>query len=51
VLFKLKGGKVTAEVKNVDSYLAIDLGIAKAHFEIGAGGKFSMGNGSEFKKE
>lgn len=36
--FTYKSGVVTAEVKGSDNYKLIDLGIAKAHFEIGAGG-------------
>lgn len=51
VIFKLLNGKITAEVKDISSYQAIDLGIAKAHFEIGSGGSFRLGNGAEFTKE
>lgn len=50
VFFRYFHGKITAEVKNINDYQAIDLGIAKAHFEIGAGGKFGFGNGAEFVK-
>ncbi len=50
VFFRLNGERVTAAVKNSEGYQAIDLGIAKAHFEIGAGGKFELGNGAAFTK-
>ncbi len=46
VHFSYKSGIVTAEIKNTDNHEPIDLGIAKAHFEIGAGGKFGLGNGA-----
>lgn len=50
VHFSYKSGVVTAEIKNTDNHMPIDLGIAKAHFEIGAGGKFELGNVAAFIK-
>lgn len=52
VFFSYKNGAVTAAVKNpTDIGSAFDLGIAKLHFEIGAGGgAWEFGNGSAFKK-
>lgn len=50
VHFKYIAGVVTAEVANTESSLPIDLGIAKSHFEIGAGGKFELGNSAVFHK-
>jgi len=41
---------VMASVKNYNSHQAIDLGIAKLHFEISAGGKFAFGNNAVFTK-
>lgn len=51
VYFRSVNGIITAEVSNMNSHQSIDLGIAKAHFEIGAGGKFEFGNGAAFTKE
>ncbi len=54
VKFRFQKGKVTAEVDNIeDSSKAVDLGIAKLHFEIGAkaagvNGKWTFGNKAEF---
>jgi len=50
VLFHLKDCVVTASVKNTSKYLvAFDLGIAKLHFEIGAGGgSWLWGSGGRF---
>lgn len=50
VYFTLKNGSVIAEVKNTEHLQPIDLGIAKAHFEIGAGGRFELGNKGLFTK-
>lgn len=50
VHFEYKNGTVTATVKSIERHQLIDLGIAKAHFEIGAGGKFDFGNGASFLK-
>jgi len=50
VMFSYKDGKVTAGVKNYnDIGTVLDLGIAKAHFELGVGnGKWEFGNHAEF---
>lgn len=50
VHFTYQSGAVTAEVSKPESHEAIDLGIAKAHFELAAGGRFSFGNKAPFKK-
>lgn len=48
VFFHFKQGEVTAEVKDTTHLQQVDLGIAKAHFEIGAGrGRFELGNKSK----
>ena len=52
VLFSYKDGVVTAAVEDItgDGF-AFDLGIAKLHFEIGAGGgSWEFGNGAVFKR-
>ena len=51
VLFQFKNGVVTAKVSNTENHQLIDLGIAKAHFELGACGKFEFGNNAPFKKQ
>ena len=50
VTFHYKDDTVTAKVPNYDGpYEAFDLGIAKAHFEIGTGsGSWQWGNGAKF---
>ena len=50
VLFTLKKGKVTAHIeKETDTGTVFDLGIAKLHFELGAGqGSWVFGNHGEF---
>lgn len=48
VMFKYENNTVSAEIANDYSMDLIDLGIAKKHFEIGAGGKFEFGNGGTF---
>jgi hypothetical protein len=49
VHFEYLSGVITAEVKHSDNHQPIDLGIAKLHFEIGAGsGKFELGNKGKF---
>ena len=49
VTFTYIAGKVTAEVKGAQ---AVDLGIAKLHFELGAGGgTWKWGNSTEFVKK
>lgn len=48
VLFLYQHGIVSAEVKEPTHLQLVDLGIAKAHFEIGAGrGRFELGNGAK----
>jgi len=51
VVFTYKNGAVTASVKDINiAGMALDLGIAKLHFELGAGGgKWDWGNGALFK--
>lgn len=48
VMFKYEGNILSASI--VDDYAMdlIDLGIAKRHFELEAGGKFELGNGGAF---
>ncbi|MDR3313753.1 MAG: nitroreductase [Oscillospiraceae bacterium] len=49
VLFSYKNGAVTAVVSDYDSAsMAIDLGIAKRHFALAAGGAWGWGNGAAF---
>jgi len=52
VTFTYKNGVVTASVNDINiPGIELDLGIAKLHFELGAGGgEWSWGNGSVFKK-
>lgn len=52
VLFSYRCGNVTASVPNPsDIGSAFDLGIAKLHFEVGAGGgAWTFGNGAAFKR-
>ncbi len=47
--FHYDGTTLTADVKNDYFMDFIDLGIAKLHFEIGAGGKFQFGNGAKYE--
>lgn len=51
VRFSYQSDKVTAFVNGKLFYEFIDLGIAKAHFEIAAVGKFEFGNHGVFHKE
>jgi len=53
VMFSFENGKVSATVKDISNTLmAIDFGIAKLHFELGAGGgKWEWGNGGIFTHE
>ncbi len=46
--FKYENNTLSAQIANDYSMDMIDLGIAKKHFEIGAGGKFEFGNGGIF---
>lgn len=48
VHFTYRQGKVTAEIPADSEHEWIDLGIAKLHFELAAGGKFELGNQAEF---
>ena len=50
VYFIFKNGTVTAEVTHTQNHQPIDLGIAKSHFEIAAGGRFELGNQGSFTK-
>jgi hypothetical protein len=52
VMFTYQNGIVTASVKSIASEgYALDLGIAKLHFELGAGGgTWTFGNGAVFSK-
>ncbi len=52
VRFALSGGEVTATVPNIaDIGTALDFGIAKLHFELGArSGKWDWGNGAAFHR-
>lgn len=49
--FDYKGGVLTASVPDEYAMDLVDLGIAKKHFEFGAGGRFAFGNGAAYKKE
>ena len=49
--FLWKDGRVFVQNEGNFSYQSIDLGIAKAHFALGAGGRFEPGERSEFVKE
>lgn len=46
--FKYENNILSAQIVDDYSMDLIDLGIAKKHFEIGAGGKFEFGNGGIF---
>jgi hypothetical protein len=48
VAFTMKHGIVTAGVSDTKSHQGIDLGIAKVHFELAAGGRFKLGNYAPF---
>lgn len=47
-IFKYENNVLSAQIAEDYSMDLIDLGIAKKHFEIGAGGKFELGNGGTF---
>ena len=48
-VFKYKDGQVTASITNPTETAMIDLGIAKLHFELGAGGgSWEYGNGGHY---
>lgn len=48
VTFRYENDILSAQIVNDYSMDLIDLGIAKKHFEIGAGGVFELGNGGVF---
>lgn len=51
VRFSFHDSCVTASVEHPETHEGIDLGIAKCHFEIGAGsGHWEWGNGAQFKR-
>ncbi|MGF7011892.1 nitroreductase [Lachnospiraceae bacterium PF1-22] len=51
VTFTCRDDLVTASVSDISTHaMAIDLGIAKAHFALGAGGSWEWGNGEKFNK-
>ncbi len=50
VRFTYKDNTVSAKVGKTDAFQLVDLGIAKCHFEIAAGGKFLLGNGNFWQK-
>lgn len=52
VTFHYDKGRVTATVEKMELFLPTDLGIAKLHFELGAGsGWWDWGNGADFHRE
>jgi len=51
VMFKYENNILSAQIADDYSMDMIDLGIAKKHFEIGAGGTFEFGNGGIFHLE
>jgi len=48
VMFKYENNILSAQIADDYSMDMIDLGIAKKHFDIEAGGKFEFGNGGIF---
>ncbi len=51
VRFSWKGGKLTARIPDTYALQWVDLGIAKFHFVLAAGGKFPWGNGAAWESE
>lgn len=49
VMFLEKGGILQAYVPDTDTFDRVDLGIAKLHFELAAGGRFELGNGGAYR--
>ncbi|SHN74634.1 hypothetical protein SAMN02745215_02540 [Desulfitobacterium chlororespirans DSM 11544] len=47
-MFKYENNSLSAGIADDYAMDLVDLGIAKKHFEIGAGGKFEFGNGGVF---
>lgn len=50
VQFSYNDGILRASVPDSYRFDLVDLGIAKLHFELAAGGSFSLGNNSEFQR-
>lgn len=44
-------GRVCADIAADEYFDMVDLGIAKLHFEIGAGGRFEWGKGAAYRRE
>lgn len=51
VVFEYRHGQATAGVPGEEGHNLVDLGIAKLHFELAAGGRFELGNGGVFTKD
>lgn len=51
VKFRYERGRVCAEVPSLSNFYDLDLGIAKAHFALPAGGCWQWGNGGCFQKQ
>lgn len=52
VIFAYQNGVTMASVEDITAHaMAIDLGIAKAHFALGAGGTWNWGNAGTFVKD
>lgn len=51
VRFEYTTGEIVAHHKNLSEKDSVDLGIAKAHFTVVAGGKFEWGNGRKWFKD
>ena len=51
VMFKYQNETISASTVEKSRFDLIDLGIAKKHFELGAGGRFEWGNGMAFHKD
>lgn len=49
--FTYRDGVLTASVPDDYAMDLVDLGIAKRHFELGAGGHFAFGNGAAYTRE
>lgn len=48
-IFHYREGIISAQIANDYDFDLVDLGIAKKHFEIGAGGQFQLGNDGTFE--
>lgn len=51
VQFRYEEGAVSASVPDLAQHRDLDLGIAKAHFALVAGGRWEWGNGGRFEKQ